>query len=176
MLIQILSHTPVYVWVILAVLVYRGVVEMRDRDVDIRKLCIVPVIMLALTIQDIAAKFGVGVLPLSAWASGAVVMTVIVWKFSLAGLSAGASLGTVRVHGSKVPLTMMIAIFLTKYVTAVTLVIEPSAGQQAIFVTVVCALFGVFSGYFLGRLVCYFKSWQSLRGNEHEDGPVTATV
>ena len=152
MLIQILTHTPVYVWAILALLVYRGVVAMRERDMAVRKLFIIPVIMLALSLQDIVAKFGAAFLPLSAWACGAAVMMLLVWKFSKAGVGAGAAPGSVRVYGSWVPLAMMMAIFFTKYATAVTLVVQPHASHNALFATGVCALFGVFSGYFLGRL------------------------
>lgn len=162
MLIQVLTHTPVYVWVILALLVYRGVVAMRERDMKIRTLFIIPIIMVALSLQDILAKFGGVILPLAAWACGAALMTLLVWKFSNEGVSAGAAPGSVRVHGSAVPLAMMLAIFLTKYMTTVTLVIQPHVRSDALFATVVCTLFGVFNGYFLGRLARSMKSWQSV--------------
>jgi hypothetical protein len=161
MLIQIVTHTPVYVWAILALLVYRGVVAMRDREITIRKLFIIPVIMLALSLQDVVAKFGVGFTPLSVWAAGAVLMTLLVWKFSNAGISTSTSPGRVLVHGSLGPLAMMMAIFFTKYATAVTLVIKPSASHDPLFSTVVCASLGVFSGYFLGRLVGTLQCWRS---------------
>lgn len=176
MLIQILTHTPLYVWAILALLVYRGVVAMRDRDTAIRKLFIIPVIMLALSLQDIMAKFGSAFLPLSAWASGAVAMMLLVWKFSGAGISAGAAPGSVRVHGSWVPLAMMIAIFFTKYATAVTLVVQPHTSHNALFLTVVCALFGVFNGYFLGRLACNLRSLQQLRAATRANSYLTAAA
>ncbi len=153
MLIQIVTHTPVYVWAIFALLVYRGVVALRDREMTIRKLFVIPVIMLALSLQDVVAKFGADFMPLSAWAGGAVLMTLLVWKFTSAGISAGASPGRIRVRGSWAPLAMMMAIFFTKYATAVTLVMKPSASHDPLFSTVVCASLGVFSGYFLGRLV-----------------------
>lgn len=152
MLIQILTHTPVYVWAILAFLVYRGVVALRDREVGIKKLFIIPVIMLALSLHDIATKFGIGFLPFAAWATGVIGMTLLVWKFGNPGLAAGRTPGSVRVRGSWGPLAMMMAIFFTKYVTAVTLVMQPHAGQNALFSAAVCILFGVFNGYFLGRL------------------------
>ncbi|NHZ91900.1 hypothetical protein F2P45_23260 [Massilia sp. CCM 8733] len=163
MLIQILTHTPLYVWAILALLVYRGVVAMRDREMAIRKLFIIPAIMLALSLQDIAAKFGAALLPLGAWAGAMVAVMLLVWKFSSAGASAGATPGSMRVHGSAVPLAMMMAIFFTKYLTAVTLAVSPGASHNALLPALVCALFGVFNGYFLGRLAGQLMTWQSLR-------------
>lgn len=176
MLIQILTHTPLYVWAILALLVYRGVVAMRDREIAIRKVFIIPVIMVALSLQGIVAKFGTGFLPLGAWASGAVVMMLVVWKLSSAGISAGAAPATVRVHGSWVPLAMMIAIFFTKYATAVMLVVQPHVSHNALFSTVVCVLFGIFNGYFLGRLARTLQSWQLSRALTRESSYLTAAA
>jgi hypothetical protein len=163
MLIQILTHTPVYVWAILALLVYRGVAAMRDREMAIRKLFIIPVIMLALSLNDIVAKFGAAFLPLSAWAGGAAVVMLLVLRFSGAGISAVDAPGSVRVHGSWAPLAMMMAIFFTKYATAVTLAMRPDIRHDALFSTLVCVLFGVFSGYFLGRLANNLRSERLLR-------------
>lgn len=163
MLIQILIHTPVYVWAILALLIWRGVAAMADREMPVRNLFIIPVIMLAISAQDIVAKFGGDFLPLGAWAAGAVAVIVLVLKFSGAGISAGAERGSVRVHGSKMPLAIMIGIFLTKYVTAVTLVIQPHASDSVVFQALVCALSGAFNGYFLGCLARNVLSWQSFQ-------------
>jgi NhaP-type Na+/H+ or K+/H+ antiporter len=55
------------------------------------------------------------------------------------------------------------AIFLTKYATAVTLAIQPQSRHNALFSLAVCALFGAFNGYFLGRLARNLQSWQQLR-------------
>ncbi|NHZ64179.1 DUF6622 family protein [Massilia genomosp. 1] len=176
MLIQILTHTPCYVWAILAMLVYRGVIAMRDREMAIRKLFIIPVIMLALSLQDIVAKFGATFLPLCAWAGATVALTLLVAKFSSAGASAGATPGSMRVHGSAMPLVMMMAIFFTKYVTAVTLVMHPGASHNALFSTLVCALFGVFNGYFLGSLAGKLVIWQSVRASAKGSNYLTAAA
>ncbi|MET0857839.1 MAG: hypothetical protein ABWY27_13875 [Telluria sp.] len=37
------------------------------------------------------------------------------------------------------------------------------ASNDALFSTGVCVLFGVFSGYFLGRLACNLPCWQALK-------------
>ena len=71
MLIQILTHTPFYVWAILAFLIQRGMIAMRDRDLELRKLVMIPAVMLVLSLQDMNAKFGLGGLALAAWALAA---------------------------------------------------------------------------------------------------------
>ncbi|HEY0062427.1 MAG TPA: DUF6622 family protein [Telluria sp.] len=152
MLNQILTKTPVYVWVILAFLVYRGVVALRDREIAISKLFIIPVIMLVLALQDIVAKFGVNPLALAAWTAAALCTTALVLKFGGTRIAAGATPGSVLVRGSWLPFALMMAIFFTKYVTAVSLSIHPHASQNPMFAFVVCGLLGISNGCFLGRL------------------------
>jgi hypothetical protein len=163
MLQQILSHTPVYVWVILAVLVWRGSAALRDRDMTVRSLFIVPVIMLALSLQDVVVKFGSNATPLGAWAAAAAAAALLVWKSGRSRTSPAATPGSVIVRGSWVPLAMMMAIFVTKYVASVLLAILPHARQDALFTVAVCMLFGVFSGCFLGRLARDVAAWRGMQ-------------
>lgn len=152
MLNQILTHTPIYVWAILAFLVYRGVAAMRDRELEVRELCIIPIVMLALSLQDMSAKFGLGGLALAAWALGVALAALPVLAFGRTRIAAGGVPGTVRVRGSRVPLAMMMAVFVTKYAASVMLAVLPHARQDALVIGTVCALFGLFNGAFLGRL------------------------
>jgi uncharacterized membrane protein len=152
MLTQILSHTPIHVWAILAFLVYRGMIASRDREVEMRKLCIIPIVMLVLSLQDIAAKFGLDGIALAAWAAGMAIALPPVLVFGADRIAAGSTPGTVRIRGSWVPLAMMMAVFFTKYAASVMLAIFPHAHQNALATGVICTLFGLFNGFFVGRL------------------------
>ncbi|HEX8405819.1 MAG TPA: DUF6622 family protein [Duganella sp.] len=149
---QIISHTPVYVWALLAFLVYRGVLATDDREVAFGKLFIIPAVMVAISL---AAIDGHG--PLGAG----------VWGVWLTGLLAGAALtglagkgpvvvnrgaGTVLQRGSWLPLTMMLTVFATKYAVAVMSAMHPGLQGQTMFVLAVSVLFGLFNGFFVGRL------------------------
>lgn len=160
MLQQILIHTPVYVWAILAVLVWRGAAALRDREMTVRSLFIVPAIMLALSLQDVVMKFGANAMPLAAWALAAAAAALMVWKFGRSRTAPAATPGSVIVRGSWVPLAMMMAIFVTKYAASVLLAVLPQARQDLPVVAAVCVLFGVFSGCFLGRLARDVASFQ----------------
>ena len=152
MLIQIVSHTPIHVWAILAFLVYRGMAASRDREVELRKLCIIPVVMLVLSLQDISAKFGLDGIPLAAWAAGVALALAPVLLFGADRIAAGEQAGTVRVRGSWMPLALMMAVFFTKYAASVLLAVFPQAHQNTLAAGAVCVLFGLFNGVFLGRL------------------------
>jgi hypothetical protein len=152
MLSNIIAHTPVYVWAILAFLIFRGVAAMRDRELSLKALCIIPLVMLGLSLQDISARYGLSGLPLTAWAVGAGLSAALVWRFGDARVSAGSASGLLRVRGSRMPLVLMMSIFLTKYAAAVFMAMQPGLARQTVFAALVCALFGVFNGLFLGRL------------------------
>jgi hypothetical protein len=152
MLQQIITHTPVYVWAILAVLVWRGLAALREREMTVRSLFIVPIIMLALSLQDVLMKFGSNTAALAVWAGAAAGTALLVWKFGRSRTAPGSAPGNVIVRGSWVPLAMMMAVFFTKYAASVLLAILPQARQDVLVAAGVCALFGVFSGCFLGRL------------------------
>jgi hypothetical protein len=164
MLQQILIHTPVYVWAILAVLVWRGTAALRDRETSVRGLFIVPAVMLALSLQDVGSKFGSSGMAYAVWAAAAAVAALLAWKFGRSRTAPGATAGSVIVRGSRVPLAMMMAIFFTKYAASVLLAVLPHARQDALVAAGVCALFGVFNGCFLGRLARDVAAVRGQRG------------
>lgn len=162
MLIQILTHTPLYVWAILAFLVNRGVNAMRDREIEMRRLVIIPAVMLILSLQDIGTKFGLGGWALAAWALTTAAAALLTGLSGSTRVAVGATPGTVRVRGSRLPLVMMLAVFFTKYVASVTLAVAPQLRHDTLFVVAVCALFGVYNGWFVGRLAGDLAAWRTL--------------
>lgn len=152
--IQILSHTPLYVWAILAFLVWRGVTEMREREIAMPRMFVLPLAMLVLSLHDIARKFGLDATTLAAWTTAFAAATLLAWRFGGVRVSPGSAPGRVRVAGSAIPLVLMLSIFMVKYLTSVLLAVRPDLAGQPTVAVVVCAMFGGFNGYFLGRLLC----------------------
>ncbi|MFA9217063.1 MAG: DUF6622 family protein [Sphingomonadaceae bacterium] len=161
MLQQIISHTPTYVWAILAFLIYRGVQACRDRVTSLRGLFIIPLVMLVLALQDLAVKFGLNGLTAGLWLLGLTAGAVLAWQLIDAGrIQVNRADGTVVQRGSVLPLLLMLAIFLTKYSVAVLFAVLPALHQSSAFLAVVCVLFGLFNGIFAGRLARYLSVWR----------------
>lgn len=150
--IQILTHTPLYVWAILAFLVWRGIVELRSRELAPQRLFILPLVMLALSFQDIASRLGIDAGVLAAWSAGCALAGLATWRFARPRITASSQPGRIVVRGSRLPLVLMMAIFATKYATGVALAIQPQLVQQATVMLAIAALYGVFNGVFIGRL------------------------
>ena len=151
---QLFSHTPLYVWAILGFLVYRGVLASRAREVTLRKLCIIPLVMLAPSLSGVHGSFGFDGLAPYAWAAGALAGGLLGWGLSNPRkMTAHPERGTLQLAGSWLPLSLMLSIFCMKYAVAVSLAIHPAYAHATGFVLTVCLLYGVFSGLFLGGLL-----------------------
>ena len=153
MLQQIILRTPLYVWAILAFLMYRGVIASRDRDLTPARMLVIPLVMLVLSLQGMASKFGMDALAWTAWIAGMGAVMLQRWSAGGARPGPGAAPGSLRVRGSWAPLVLMLAIFLVNYTVAVVLAIRPDMTADPVFTATACALFGVSNGYFLGQLV-----------------------
>jgi hypothetical protein len=162
MLQQILIQTPVYVWAILAFLIYRGVVASKDRVVSYRSVFIIPTVMLVLGANSIARGFGLDTAAGAAWLGGMVAGAGIAWALT-GRVTVDRAAGVVVQRGSWIPLALMMAIFFCKYAVAVTLTILPALRGNAGFAVPVCVAFGVFNGVFLGRLLRTVAAWNAGR-------------
>ncbi|MES2160981.1 MAG: DUF6622 family protein [Pseudomonadota bacterium] len=157
---QIVSHTPTYVWALLAFLLYRGVLASRDREIALRKLFIIPVVMLWLSLSSMTLHGALGGGVWGVWTLGVAAGAALTWKLgSGAVIAVDRAAGTVRQRGSWAPLMLMIAIFVTKYVVAVTTAMHPELQQNLAFASTVTLLFGLFNGVFIGRVARYMAAW-----------------
>lgn len=151
MLVQILLHTPVYVWAILAFLLYRGVLAARDRDITVARLTVIPLLMLALGLQSLVAQFGVVTAAMAVWLAGAILIAWQRWAFGASRLSAGAT-GRLRIKGSWTPMLLMLAVFAIKYTLGVLQAIRPDIAGNTGVALPASGLLGLCNGYFLGQL------------------------
>ena len=163
MLLKILTHTPLYVWVILALLAMRGVGASKDREVAFYKLVILPILLPLAMLAELTVKYGPGSAALAAWAAGATLAGMATWKFSGARISAGKQAGNDLVPGSWLMLAVLMTAFLTKYVATVALVINPQLRTEMLFVAPVCLMYGLCNGILLARLARDWQSRQQIR-------------
>lgn len=154
MIVQILSRTPIWVWLILAFLLYRGLLASRDREMPLPQMFIVPVVFLWLSLDGIGRSFGWQDTGVLAWLVGVAVGIGVVWvSFDPGRMTLHVDRKTVFVRGSWMPLLLMMAIFLTKYAAAIMLAMQPARAQDASFSLTVCFLYGVCNSLLLAQLL-----------------------
>jgi hypothetical protein len=148
MLQQVIHHTPVYVWAVLGLLVYRGIAASRCRVVAVRSVFAMPLIMLALSLQSTAASFGLLAPAGVAWLAGLAIGVVLGWRMT-GCLNVDRASSTVRLPGSWAPMALMLAIFAGKFACAVALAMHPAWRANLAFALPACAVFGLLSGAFM---------------------------
>ncbi len=159
MLQQLTSQTPIWVWLLLAFLVTRGIAAMKPGETSLQKLAIVPALFTAWGAWSISHRFGTS---LSAWGE---------W---LGGIAAGAALGWLLLDRLKLTmdrstgklwrnadfslLPLLLVTFLVKYGFEVAFAVSPSLTANAGFSAAYLLLAGGFTGLFIGKYCRYLAS------------------
>ena len=152
MLIQILKHTPLWVWGIFALLLVMGYSRTKSGTASKKRLAILPGIFILLSILGVVSTYGASTFALASWATGAGLGLLLNRLLLLPrGVSYDLASKTFAVPGSYVPMILMMAIFATKYVVGVTTAINHDLTQTTEFMVVVSMAYGFFSGSFLAR-------------------------
>lgn len=155
---QIISHTPYWVWPLLAFLLYRGLVALGNREVSFRKAILLPLVMFGLSLHGLLSQFQRQPEVLAVALLGAVASAIWGWQATARNVSvsaAAADIGNVQlsVRGSWRPLAMTVSIFILKYSVGVTQALHPEQLQNLWVSMTLGLLYGLFAGLSLGRLL-----------------------
>lgn len=138
----ILANTPFWVWAVLLLILVTGLRRTRDRVVTTPRLVIMPLIILALAVSNLAtaAASNMGLLGAAIGLAAGIAAGVTIEG------RAGAervSQGVLRLKGEWVSLVTVLAIFLVRYVSTVVSTVDPvlAAGDSYHFVTALLSAF-----------------------------------
>lgn len=148
---EILRHTPVWAWGILAGLVGLGLMQMRDQAVSRTRLLITPLSLGLYSLYSTAHSFGTRPEVLVAWLAG---LGLVVAAQAMARRPGEMHLdgqGNIVVHGSVRPLLGMVSVFGLRYVTAIIAAVSPAVATGEGFVVLMALAYGALSGLFAGR-------------------------
>jgi hypothetical protein len=147
-----ISGTPVWVWGLLAGLVVLGLLQARTRTIHELRLALLPFAIAAYSFSGLALLFGLSAAGAAAWLAG--LATSFGAGLALGRLSGARYLSESRrfvVPGSWIPLAVILAIFLSRYVVAVSLAMHPDLRQAAGFAVGASLAYGLLGGYFPAR-------------------------
>ncbi len=158
MLAQIIIHTPLWVWGLLLALLALGLNQMFTRTVTLRRSTLLPLIMVALSLNGTVSAFGTAPQVLLAWLVAGVLTGALVLQRPLPpGTRFDAPSRRFTVPGSAVPLVLIVGIFVVKYGVGATLAVQPALAHSTGFRLAFGALYGAFSGVFAAR---GFRLWR----------------
>jgi hypothetical protein len=172
-IVAILSHTPGYVWAILAALVLLGSLQLRRQRMSRMRLLIAPVAMGALSLWSVTTAFGTKPAVIAAWllGIGAAWLANRALRWPRDVRSDGDAF---VVAGSPWPLALMLAIFALRYAVAVSLVFHPEWRADPVFAAPMALLYGALSGMFTARAVRILTSGPEVRRVAARDDVATA--
>jgi hypothetical protein len=157
-LLQIILHTPKWVFAAFVLLLWLGCKQLMSGSVSLAKVTVMPIAMTGLSLAGVISAFGDSPGALLGWAVAAAALILVVLQQALpASTCYDRSAREFQVAGSAVPLVLMMGIFFTKYVVGVALAMHPELRQQASFAVAIPMLYGAFSGIFAARAVRLWK-------------------
>jgi Family of unknown function (DUF6622) len=154
----VVENTPIWVWLLLAFLIYRGIVALRPRAVDPRRALILPIVFLVWAIvgliaqpQDLFAAWLSFAIALAAGAALGVGVANLSWPPTLAR-------GSGLLHLPGAPTTLILAClgFAVKYVSSVAMALHPELRGDFWFCAFYGAQCGALAGIFWGWTIGQF--------------------
>jgi hypothetical protein len=152
MLIQILKHTPLWVWAVLTALVALGLWQSRQRHVRRSQLLALPLVLLMLGLWPMAPGFVARPLVAGAWLLALLVAAQLGRRLPTPAAARWlAAEERLQLPGSWVPLVIILCIFSLRYATGVSLALHPEWRSMLSAQLPLALAFGTLSGIFLGR-------------------------
>jgi hypothetical protein len=163
LLIEILKHTPLWVFALFFVLLAYGYSQSKNRVVSSYRIAILPSIMISLSFYGVLSAFGLTLNGFVLWGVGVAISTWV-GKFLVMpqGVIYPNETQSFSIVGSWLPLILMLTIFFIKYAVGVILARQLPIGNAPIFIATVSFLYGFFSGLFLSRALMVWRSRKRL--------------
>lgn len=164
----ILSGTPVWAYVLLAWLVWAGLLRLRERSLPIARVVIAPMVFIVWGLAGLAQRGADGVAP---WLLAALAGMAIAHA-GRARLQIDVRRRHVTQAASLAPLLRNVSIFLAHYVLHVAAVFEPARASSLMGID--AAVSGLCAGYFIGSLIRLGRAWQQAGRTKRDRAPPLA--
>jgi hypothetical protein len=154
---QILIHTPPWVWILLAYLVWQGIKAMQPRTVPIWRALIVPVVFIVWGISRIGLGHQNDAWPLVAWIAAALALLPL-GLLTPRPFEVDHTSGLMIRPGSASALIRNLIVFSAQYVVGVISAIDVS--DRALAIIAGRAISGATAGYFIGSTIALLLAYR----------------
>ena len=114
-IIQIIQHTPIWVFPLIVAVLWFGSMHLRERTVHLRSLFVIPLVMLVLSIGNSAGTCAEPSLALIVWFFSAAIGAVIGWSLTPKPLAIHPKSRLIILPGSTIPLIVFAGIIMLRY-------------------------------------------------------------
>ncbi|TQF40463.1 hypothetical protein UNPF46_10400 [Bradyrhizobium sp. UNPF46] len=157
---QILIHTPPWVFVLLAYLVWQGIQAMQPRTTPIWRALILPVVFIVWGMSRIGFGPQSSAWPLIAWIAAALALLPL-GVLTPRPFDVDHATGEIIRPGSAFALIRNLVVFSLQYAVGVISTID--AGDRALAIIVGRAISGATAGYFIGSTIALLIAYRRKR-------------
>lgn len=159
MLQQLAAQTPIWVWLLLAFLITRGIAAMKPGETSLQKLAIVPALFAVWGAWSISHRFGTSPSAWGEWLAGIIAGAALGWLLlNRLKLTLDSSTGKLWRNADFSLLPLLLVTFLVKYGFEVAFAVSPSLTANAGLSAAYLLLAGGFTGIFVGKYCRYLAS------------------
>lgn len=160
---QVLTHTPFWVWILLAYLVWQGIKAMQPRTTPIWRVLIVPVVFIVWGVSRIGFGQQDSSWPLAAWIAAALALLPL-GVLTPRPFDVDHKTGEIVRPGSAFALIRNVIVFLLQYAVGVISAID--AGDRALATIIGRAISGATAGYFIGSTIALLLAYRRKRATD----------
>ncbi len=157
---QILVHTPPWVWILFAYLVWQGIKSMQPRKAPIWRAMIVPIVFIVWGVSRIGFGQHDNQWPLVAWIAAALVLLPL-GVLTPRPFDVDHKTGEIIRLGSAFALIRNIVVFTLQYTVSVISAIN--VDDRALAIVVGRAISGATAGYFFGSMIALLIAYRGKR-------------
>ena len=154
---RILTHTPLWVFALLAYLVWQGIKAMQPRTTPIWRALIVPVVFIVWGISRIGFGHQDSAWPLVAWIAAALVLMPL-GVLTPRPFEVDHVTGQIIRPGSAFALIRNLIVFVLQYAVGVITAID--ASDRALAIIIGRAISGATAGYFIGSTIALLIAYR----------------
>lgn len=155
--IDIFAHTPAWVWLALALLIYRGLKRTRTREVSPNSLILLPSILTLLALRRLLMA-GLDADVLASTTVGIIAAFVALLTLKPARQTRRLSNGKLLLQGEWLSLALLMVIFAVNYVDGVLTVINPAAAASGPMQATWSFVNGLSICFMVGRSIMHLRA------------------
>lgn len=156
---QFMVQTPLWVWALLACLIFRGVKARRPARTSLPKLAIIPAIFAIWSLADLTRLYGLQRGTAGPWLAGLAVGALIGWRLlAHADIRADRAAGIVERPADDTLLPLLLMTFALRYGVGALAATAPDLLFHQAFRVTDLLLSGVFTGIFIGKFTRYVRA------------------
>ncbi|MGE0152648.1 MAG: DUF6622 family protein [Reyranellaceae bacterium] len=157
-LLPIVQGAPLWVWPLLALLLFLGIRSLRTRAVPVASLVALPLAFFGLSVSNLLPLDHLAPLRIGVWVAALLVGTVVGWLLVRPQrIAVDRARKRIAVPGSVVPLLLMLAAFAGGFYFGYLFARYPELRTDPTTLALASTYRGLMSGYFLGQTLRLFR-------------------